>query len=174
MHSNKPATFLHRLGGSGRARLAATLPALVVAVTCAGAQAAEPWITTWAAATLGPRWADELPVPFGVPQVLSNRTVRQSARISVGGEKLRIVISNEFGVRPITIGAATIALPAGGSAVDPATIKPVTFSGRIDAVIPPGAPLISDPVDFPVVSIRCRPLGHHHSSRLTKLLTRGC
>lgn len=149
MHFNKPAIFLRRFGASGRARLAATLPALVVAVTCAGAQPAEPWITTWAA-TPGPRWADELPVPFGVPEVLSNRTVRQTTRISVGGEKLRIVISNEFGVRPITIGAATIALPAGGSAVDPTTIKPVTFSGHTDAVIPPGAPLISDPVDFPV------------------------
>jgi lysophospholipase L1-like esterase len=58
------------------------------------------------------------------------------------------VLSNQFGQRPVTIGSATVALSAGGSAVDPATIKPLTFGGQSSAVIPPGAPLISDPVDL--------------------------
>ena len=115
------------------------------AATAAGA---EPWITTWAA-TPAPRWAEELPAPFNVPEVLSDQTVRQIARISVGGEQLRIVISNEFGARPVTIGSASVALSAGGSAVDPATIKKVTFGGNASATIPPGAPLESDPVDLP-------------------------
>jgi lysophospholipase L1-like esterase len=149
MHFHNLTICLNQFRVPGWAWLAATLLALMAAMPCASAQPAGRWITTWAA-TPGPRWADELPVPFGVPEVLSNRTVRQTARISVGGENLRIVISNEFGARPITIGAATLALPAGGSAVDPATIKQVTFSGQSGAVIPPGAPLVSDPVDFPV------------------------
>jgi hypothetical protein len=116
-------------------RLASTLLAvgtLALAVTAgAAARAAgtEPWITTWAA-TPAPRWAEELPAPFNVPEVLEGQTVRQIARISVGGDQVRIVLSNEFGTRPMTIGPATVALSAGGDTVDPATIKPVTLAGR--------------------------------------------
>jgi lysophospholipase L1-like esterase len=127
--------------------LAAAAPA--GAVKAAGAQ---PWITTWAA-TPAPRWAEELPAPFNVPETLEGQTVRQIARISVGGDQLRIVLSNEFGTRPVTIGATTVALSAGGDAVDPATVKPVTFGGQASAVIPPGAPLVSDPVDLPVKAL---------------------
>ncbi len=88
-----------------------------------------------------------------MPEVLDGQTVRQIARISVGGDQLRIVLSNEFGTRPMTIGSATVALSAGGDAVDPATIKPVTFGGKTSAVIPPGAPLVSDPVDLSVKAL---------------------
>jgi hypothetical protein len=125
---------------------------IVVCVTqTSPARAAEPqsWITTWGA-TPARRWAEELPAPFGVPEVLGNQTVRQIARISVGGDKLRVVISNEFGAQPLTIGSANVALSAGGNAVDPASIKALTFSGRSEVAIPPGAPLVSDPVDLAV------------------------
>ena len=115
----------------------------------ANAAGAQPWITTWAA-TPAPRWAEELPAPFNVPETLEGQTVRQIARISVGGDQVRIVLSNEFGTRPVTIGTATVALSAGGDAIDPATVKPVTFGGSATAVIPPGAPLVSDPVDLSV------------------------
>jgi lysophospholipase L1-like esterase len=124
--------------------LAAAAPTSV-----ANAVGAQPWITTWAA-TPAPRWAEELPAPFNVPEVIEGQTVRQIARISVGGDQLRIVLSNEFGTRPVTIGNTTVALSAGGDAVDPATIKPVTFGGSATAVIPPGAPLVSDPIDLTV------------------------
>jgi lysophospholipase L1-like esterase len=132
------------------ALLVATL-ALAGVTQGTAARAADPqsWITTWAA-TPAPRWAEELPAPFGVPEVLGNQTVRQIARISVGGDKVRVVISNEFGARPLTIGSASVALSAGGNAVDPASMKPLTFSGRSEALIPPGAPLVSDPVDLAV------------------------
>src|SRR5260370_22747477 len=89
----------------------------------ANAAGTQPWITTWAA-TPAPRWAEELPAPFNVPETLEGQTVRQIARISVGGDQLRIVLSNEFGTRPVTIGGATVALSAGGIATDPATTKP--------------------------------------------------
>ena len=118
----------------------------------APAAGGEPWITTWAA-TPAPRWGEELPLPFGVPEVLVNRTVRQIVRISVGGAQLRVVISNEFGSRPLNIGAASVALSAGGSAVDPATVRVLSFGGRSWAVVPPGAPLVSDPVDLPVKAL---------------------
>lgn len=117
------------------------------------AAASEPWITTWAA-TPGPRWAEELPAPFNVPDTLGDQTVRQIVRVSVGGHQVRVVLSNQFGSRPVTIGAATVAIPTGGPAVDPATIKPVTWNGKSSVVIPPGAPMLSDLIDLPV-----KPLG---------------
>jgi lysophospholipase L1-like esterase len=125
--------------------------ALAAAAPTGAARSAgtEPWITTWAA-TPAPRWAEELPAPFNVPEVIDGQTVRQIARISVGGDQVRIVLSNEFGTRPVTIGNTTVALSAGGDAIDPATVKPVTFGGSATAVIPPGAPLVSDPVDLSV------------------------
>ena len=141
-----------RSGGLTQVRLAMCALALAVAAPGSAARAAEPWVTTWAA-TPAPRWAEELPVPFGVPEVLDNQTIRQIARISVGGEQIRVVISNEFGARPLTIGSASVALSATGSAVDPATVKPLSFGGRSSAVIPPGAPLVSDPVDLPVKAL---------------------
>src|ERR1700722_1593932 len=123
--------------------------AATASVGAARAAGTEPWITTWAA-TPAPRWAEELPAPFNVPETLEGQTVRQVARISVGGDQVRIVLSNEFGTRPVTIGNTTVALSAGGDTVDPATIKPVTFGGETSAVTPPGAPLGSDPVDLAV------------------------
>jgi hypothetical protein len=115
----------------------------------ASAVAGEPWITTWAA-TPAPRWAEELPVPFAVPEVLSDQTIRQVVRVSVGGEQVRVVLSNEFGARPLTIGAASVALSAGKSALDQTTVKALSFGGHGGAVIPAGAPLVSDPVDLPI------------------------
>src|SRR5271156_2951477 len=131
--------------------LAMGMLALAAAAPTGAARSAgtEPWITTWAA-TPAPRWGEELPAPFNVPEVIEGQTVRQIARISVGGDQLRIVLSNEFGTRPVTIGNTTVALSAGGDAIDSATVKPVTFGGSATAVIPPGAPLVSDPVDISV------------------------
>ena len=113
---------------------------------------AQPWITTWAA-TPAPRWADELPAGFNVPEVLENQTVRQTARVSVGGNQVRVMLSNEFGTRPMTVGAATVAVVGEGGAIDASGIKPLTFGGRAQVLIPPGAPMLSDPVDLPVKAL---------------------
>jgi lysophospholipase L1-like esterase len=49
-------------------------------------------------------------------------------------------------VQPVTIGAPRLARRAGGSKVDPATSRALTFSGRPAITIPPGALVLSDPV----------------------------
>jgi lysophospholipase L1-like esterase len=137
--------------GLAQSLLVVAMFALADIVMCAAASATgvEPWITSWAA-TPAPRWGEEVPAPFNVPESLDDQTVRQIARISVGGDQVRVVISNEFGGRPLTVGSATVALSTGASAVDPSTVKVLSFGGRSWAVVPPGAPLISDPVDLPV------------------------
>jgi len=112
----------------------------------------EGWITTWAA-TPAPRWTDNLPAPFNVPEVLEGQTVRQVARISVGGNKVRVVLSNAFGTKPVTIGAGSVAVAGENGAVDAAGLKALSWGGKSSVVIPPGAPILSDPVELPVKAL---------------------
>jgi lysophospholipase L1-like esterase len=112
---------------------------------------AESWITTWAASPQG-RWNDELPAPFGIAEALENQTVRRVARVSVGGQRVRIVLSNEFGSKPLVIGAGSVGLAGKDGAIEGA-VKPLTWSGQSSVTIPPGAPMISDPVDLPVEAL---------------------
>jgi lysophospholipase L1-like esterase len=66
----------------------------------------------------------------------------------LGGEKLRIVLSNEYGNKPLAIDSIHVALPDGdGSAISAGSDKPVTFSGSENLVIPAGAQAVSDPVE---------------------------
>lgn len=118
-----------------------------------GADAASPskesWITSWAA-TPAPRWGSEVPALFDVPETLEGVTIRQVARISVAGKKVRVVLSNEFGARPLTIGAASIAAAGTNGALASADAARLTWGGKSSVVVPPGAPIVSDPVDLPV------------------------
>ncbi|MDX8494690.1 SGNH/GDSL hydrolase family protein [Mesorhizobium sp. VK22B] len=78
------------------------------------------------------------------------QTVRQVLRVSTGGDRLRLRLSNEYGASPIRIGAATVALAAKDGAVDAATIRQVRFGGERQTDLAPGAPLLSDVVDLAV------------------------
>jgi lysophospholipase L1-like esterase len=79
--------------------------------------------------------------------------VRQIAHVSIGGNRVRIVLSNEYGTRPLTVGAAHVAQAAGGSSIVAGSDRPLTFGGRASFTIPPGAPAVSDPVDLPVAPL---------------------
>jgi lysophospholipase L1-like esterase len=89
-------------------------------------------------------------VPLGLPANLWKQTARQTARLSIGGARVRIVLSNEYGKTPLTIGAAHIALAGEGAKIKEGSDHAVTFGGNPTIVIPPGAPAISDPVDMSV------------------------
>ncbi|MBB2944643.1 lysophospholipase L1-like esterase [Actinoplanes lutulentus] len=68
---------------------------------------------------------------------------------SVGGDELRIRLTNEFGETPLHVGSVRVALRAGSGASTDAvagTDRRVTFGGRADVTIPAGSPLVSDPV----------------------------
>jgi lysophospholipase L1-like esterase len=107
------------------------------------------WIGTWAAPPQ-PVWEADFPIPVNIPRFLWNQTIRQVAAVSVGGKRVRIVLSNEYGSRPLVVGAAHIGLSAGAAAIAAGSDRPLSFGGRASVVIPPGAPAISDPVDLPV------------------------
>jgi lysophospholipase L1-like esterase len=93
------------------------------------------WIGTWATT----------PAPTeGI--ALQGQTVRMIARVSVGGPRLRVRVSNAYGLRKLRIGAASIGPRSSGAAV--ASQQPLTFNGSPSASIPAGALIVSDPVDL--------------------------
>ncbi|MBV8575101.1 MAG: SGNH/GDSL hydrolase family protein [Acetobacteraceae bacterium] len=107
------------------------------------------WIPTWAASPQ-PVWEPDFFAPVGIPRSLRNQTVRQIARVSVGGNRVRVMFSNEYGKLPFVIGAAHVALAGNGAAIAPGSDRALTFAGHASIAVPPGAPIVSDPVDLPV------------------------
>ena len=131
-----------------RVRLA--IVAMLAASLASGQSAPqERWTATWAASLLAsaPR-----PPADSVDRVMTiaNRTLRQVVRVSAGGSRVRIRLSNQYGDRPLVIGSAHVALRTSGAAIDPATDRPVTFNGRSSVVIRAGAVLVSDPITLVV------------------------
>lgn len=121
----------------------------------ADASSSAAWVSTWQASPQ-PVWGADFLFPTNVPLELNDQTVRQVARISLGGARLRIVLSNVYGKQPLTVGKATVARPrqSGGDGVMAEdSLRTVTFSGREAATILPGASLISDPVALPVPAL---------------------
>ena len=126
----------------GSAMLAA---AMALPVPQAGAQAwlSERWTATWGTAPAGPP-------PESAVQSFTDQTLRLVVHTSIGGNRVRIRLSNEMGSLPLTIGAARIGLRAGGSDVAAGTDRALSFGGRSQVTIPPGAPVLSDPVELNV------------------------
>jgi lysophospholipase L1-like esterase len=119
--------------------------ALALAAPSFSADRSGGWVTSWYASPQA-TWGADFPLPTAVPATLERQTVRETARISVGGTRVRIVLSNRYGDRPLVIGEARVAR-AGDMA---GSARELTFGGKRTATIPAGAPLVSDPVDIRV------------------------
>lgn len=78
----------------------------------------------------------------------ANSTVRAFARLSAAATSVRIRLSNEFSAHALRIGEAHIALAGADGAIIPGSDRLLTFSGQRGAAIPPGAPLLSDPLSW--------------------------
>jgi len=117
-----------------------------------GAASAEDWVGTWTA-SVQPVWDADFPVPTNIPRSLWNQTIRQTVPASIGGKRVRIVLTNEYGSRPLVIGAAHVALADKGPAILAGSDRPLTFGGKASFELPPGAPAISDPVDLDVPAL---------------------
>ena len=105
------------------------------------------WVSAWSAAVHTP-----LPFPDLPPSpVFENQTIRMVVRPTIGGERVRIRLSNEFGTAALRIGAAHVAFAAKAAGIVPESDHALTFGGRPWVSIPPGAPVLSDPVDLRVL-----------------------
>ena len=105
------------------------------------------WIGAWSA-SVQPLWAPDFPLPIGLPRSFWMQTLRQTVRTSVGGHKLRLVLSNEYGDAALPVSAADVAISDGGAKIKDGTDHALTFAGSAGVSIPPGARMISDPIDL--------------------------
>lgn len=85
-------------------------------------------------------------------QGFENETLRLMTRTSVGGHGVRIRLSNAFGEAPVTFDRVSLGIRAEGATIAPGTLQEVTFGGDSSVTIPPGARVISDPVDQQVAA----------------------
>ncbi|HEY0106077.1 MAG TPA: SGNH/GDSL hydrolase family protein [Rhizomicrobium sp.] len=105
------------------------------------------WIGSWSAAQQLPEPSNQLPA-----DALHDTTLRQTVHLSVGGETIRIRISNAAGGAPLHLTAVHAARPLPGllGAVVPQSDAALSFAGQADVTIPAGADILSDPLAFPV------------------------
>ena len=98
------------------------------------------WVGTWAASPVGSEVNEGQLGP-------GNMTYRNIVHTSIGGSALRVQLTNEFGTQPLTVGAAHVAISAGGGgAIQTNTDHALTFNGKPTVEIPAGAFVLSDPV----------------------------
>jgi lysophospholipase L1-like esterase len=111
-------------------------------------QAAQPaWTASWGTALMpaGGKAALVVDAPHGT-------TLRQAMRLSLGGQALRVRISNLYGAEPLVIGAASVgrlARPGGAQLAGEAT--PLRFGGADRVAVAPGAEIVSDALPMAVV-----------------------
>ncbi|GAB2314295.1 SGNH/GDSL hydrolase family protein [Stenotrophomonas geniculata] len=105
----------------------------------ASAASAPHWVASWQASPQ-PVWGADFLFPTLVPATLHDQTFRQTARISLGGPRLRVRLSNAYGTQPLRIGAASVAARAGD------TPQPLSFDGQPGVLISPGQERLSDPL----------------------------
>jgi len=101
----------------------------------------EIWVATWGA-------SETAPAPNAT--AYQNQTLRLIAHTTLGGDQVRVRISNAFGSKPLVIGAASVALRAEGAGLAAGSSRPLMFSGRSTVTIPPAAVVLSDAVALTV------------------------
>jgi lysophospholipase L1-like esterase len=108
------------------------------------------WVASWGASQQFPEPQNALPADD-----LRDATVRQIFHLSVGGSAVRVHLSNAFGTEALQFTSVHIARPLSPStpAIDATSDRPLTFAGSADVTVPPGAELISDPLEFPVAPL---------------------
>jgi lysophospholipase L1-like esterase len=115
---------------------------LAGAAVALAAPAQAEWVASWTAPPHAPLGTEG---PFAAASY-ENVTISQILRISEGGERVRVRFSNRYGPAPLEIGAARVVqIDDAGSEVA-GTSRVLTFGGEAGAVIPRGAPFVSDEV----------------------------
>lgn len=134
------------------------LPLLFVAATAAPTTSAHDfdhdrdqdghWVASWQGSPMtgGTFFSPGCPSDVG----LNNQTVRNVIFLSAGGNKVRVRLSNAYGSNPLNVGAATVAISAGGAATIPGTTHTLRFNGKTSIVIAADSEVLSDPVDLSI------------------------
>jgi hypothetical protein len=98
------------------------------------------WVGTWTTAPVAQAATGSTTTGF------SNQTLREIVYVSIGGQDIRLRLSNTFGQKAVNVGAVRVALRDKGGAVKAGTDRIVTFNGSRTVTLWPGATIVSDPV----------------------------
>lgn len=105
-----------------------------------------------------PAWVSAQMVPGGDNRLssgaMTGASLRQIVRVSAGGQRIRIRISNAFGTAPLVVRGAAVARPVrvDGASVRSGSITALRFGGRAGVSVPAGSDWLSDPVAMPVAA----------------------
>jgi len=112
---------------------------------CSGqtVSSSQQWVGTWST-------APQLVEPGNMPPApgLTNNSLRQVLRVSIGGDTLRVRFSNEFSTSAVTMNSVQIAASTGGSAINISTNEELRFNGIAQVTMGAGAAVTSDPIAF--------------------------
>src|SRR4051812_15351731 len=116
-------------------------------------QGQDKWVVSWTGSAHGP-------YPVGNPSAqpdqrfafpsaeigARDQTLRLIVRPDIWGRQARLRFTNVLGTRPLAIDGAFVGLQLGGPALVKGSNQPVTFGGKSEIAIAPGASAWSDPV----------------------------
>jgi lysophospholipase L1-like esterase len=122
--------------------------------------AADLWVGTWACA---PQTTEESNLPPSPG--LSGNTLRQMVRVSRGGSRLRLRLSNKYGTAPVVLSSTHVARSQGGGAIDTASDKALSFNGASAVTIPAGQLAWSDPFDFALAPLESVAISIHFGAQ---------
>lgn len=150
-----PQRLVRSLAG-GLTVLMLPLGGATVAPPAGRSPSAGRWVTAWEAPPHGSQgvYPALLPITASYPQGFAHQTLRLIITPHGAGSRLRIVLSNLYGRRTVTITAATVAVRLRGAALRAGTLRTLTFAGRGTVRIPAGRRVISDSAAIEVAPFR--------------------
>jgi len=130
-------------------KLVRALASLAIAIAFAAPATATPapqtrWVGAWTTGLMTD--------PKGALPDSDDVTLRQVVRVTAGGPRIRLRLTNAFGTTPLIVDAVKIGLAGerASAKVLPGSSKPVTFGGRSQVIVPAGASYLSDPIAMAV------------------------
>ena len=120
-----------------------------------GQQPGMHWVGTWStpAQAQGAGAANAAPNAASNAVSFNNQTLRMIVRASIGGHRVRVRLSNDYGEQPLKIGAVHIALRSKGADIMPGSDRTLAFGGSKSTTIWTRTMVVSDPVDLDVPAL---------------------
>ena len=109
---------------------------------------AQNWVGTWATA---PQTVVRSFMPYN--NCMTNRSVRQVVKVSIGGNVIRLKLSNIYSMQPVEIRSIYIAHAKDSFAIDAKTAQYFKFGNSYKTVIPAGKQIVSDALKFKLRSL---------------------
>ena len=104
---------------------------------------AQNWVGTWATA---PQTVVKSFMPYN--NCMTNRSVRQVVKVSIGGGVIRLKLSNIYSMQPVEIRSIYIAHAKDSFDIDAKTAQYFKFGNSYKTVIPAGKQIVSDALKF--------------------------